>query len=342
MKKVLLSATVLAFISFPFALMAQEEKKADKETEEVIIRKNGDREMNIKVEINGDKVIVNGKPLAEFKDDQITINKRKMIIRDGDRSMMFDMGPGSKSFSLGDGFMENFGDDDESSSAFLGVTTDKTNEGVKISEVIKGSAAEKAGLKKGDVITKIGNEAIEDASSLSDIISAKKPKDEVKIYYKRSGKENNVNVVLGERKGSKKMVYSFRSPEGMSRSFSMPRVQTVPNIDLYENSIDDMNEELDALVPRHRKLGLKIQDTEEGGNVKVINVEEGSASEKAGIKKDDIITEIDGKKINNTDDARDQLHAAESKSTYKIKATRNGSEQNFEVKIPKKLKTANL
>ena len=126
MKKVLLSATVLAFICFPFALMAQEEKKADKETEEVIIRKNGDREMNIKVEINGDKVIVNGKPLAEFKDDQITINKRKMIIRDGDRSMMFDMGPGSKSFSLGDGFMENFGDDDESSSAFLGVTTDKT------------------------------------------------------------------------------------------------------------------------------------------------------------------------------------------------------------------------
>jgi serine protease Do len=93
---------------------------------------------------------------------------------------------------------------------------------------------------------------------------------------------------------------------------------------------------------RQKKLGLKIQDTEEGGNVKVIEVVDSSAAQKAGLKKDDIITEINGQKINNTDEAREQLQEAGVKSSYIIKAKRNGIVMSFDVKIPKKLKTANL
>ena len=93
---------------------------------------------------------------------------------------------------------------------------------------------------------------------------------------------------------------------------------------------------------RQKKLGLKIQDTEEGGNVKIIAVEDSSAAQKAGLQKDDIITETNGQKISNTDDAREQLQEAASKSSYTIKAKRNGIDMSFDVKIPKKLKTANL
>ena len=63
---------------------------------------------------------------------------------------------------------------------------------------------------------------------------------------------------------------------------------------------------------------------------------------RAGLKKDDIITEINGQKISNTDDAREQLMEVAEKSAYTIKAKRNGTEMSFDVKIPKKLKTANL
>ena len=95
-------------------------------------------------------------------------------------------------------------------------------------------------------------------------------------------------------------------------------------------------------VPRKQKLGIKIQDTEEGNSVKILDVADSSAAANAGLKMDDLITEIDGKKINNTDDAREQLQETKDKNKYNIKAKRNGVEINFEIKMPKKLKTAEL
>ena len=94
--------------------------------------------------------------------------------------------------------------------------------------------------------------------------------------------------------------------------------------------------------PRHQKLGLKIQDTEDGKGVKVLDVDKDSPAEKAGLKKDDIVTEIGDKKVSNTDEAREQLMDSMEKSSYSIKANRNGVPMSFEINIPKKLKTANL
>ena len=93
---------------------------------------------------------------------------------------------------------------------------------------------------------------------------------------------------------------------------------------------------------RQKKLGLKIQDTEESSGVKILEVADSSAAANAGLKKDDIITEIGGKKVSNTDEAREQLMENAEKFNYNIKARRNGNEMSFDIKIPKKLKTANL
>ena len=99
---------------------------------------------------------------------------------------------------------------------------------------------------------------------------------------------------------------------------------------------------MDYNFNRRPKLGLKIQDVEEASGVKVLEVEEGSAAAIAGLKKDDIITEIGGVKVKNTDEAREQLMENSSKNAYPITVKRNNAEMKFEVKIPKKLKTANL
>ena len=368
MKKIVFTAAIMCFAAFTTTLTAQDDKgdkgakgeKDKKETQEIIIRKKGQKDARISVEINGDKITINGKPLSEFKDDEISINKRNIIIRDGKGGTRFQMSP--EDF---EGFSWN-GDDNGEPGAFLGVTTnvysdseDKEgkHKGAEVTNVTKGSAAEKAGLKNGDVITKINDKKVDDPSSLFEVVTSFKPKEEVTIYYKRDGKEQSAKATLGERKESKSMSYTFSGPgsDGIARSFTMPRIRTIPrdNMRKYQDLADmypkvwrpeaDNNFEFygDAF-PRHQKLGVKIQDTEEGNGVKVLDVDKDSPAEKAGLKKDDVVTEIAGKKIANTDEMREGLMDNMEKSTYNIKATRSGSSMSFDIKIPKKLKTANL
>ncbi len=350
---------IIAAINFPMLLSAQDvkDKKIEtsdtKETQEIIIRKNGNKEMNLKVEINGDSITVNGKPLSEYKDNDVTINKRKMIIRDGKKNMTFNFrSDDGQAFGNGDNMVREFRKGEAVIKPFLGVTTEKASTGAKIIEVVKESSAEKAGLKKDDIITKVGDEAITDAESLSEAIASKKPKDVVKVTYSRNGKTNTTKATLGERKVNGDLAFTFRGPQTRVQAFKVPKGNAAPSMEFYDedmlrdwapkNGGQNFNFEPFASFPRQKKIGLKIQDTDEGGNVKVIEVEPESAAEKAGIMKDDIITEIGGKKVENTDDAREQLNPEEAKNAYTVKALRNGKAMTFEIKIPKKLKTANL
>ncbi len=370
MKKLIIA--VIAFALLPFVTMAQEEKKEitekeekaekkerpeKKETQEIIIRQNGDKEIKLKVEIDGDKITINGKPMSEFKDKDITINKRKMTITDGNDVMSWNFNSDGKDWEkwgeeFGQRFGENFGKnfekdwqmENEGSGALLGVITEKDKDGAKITDITKSSAAEKAGLQKGDIITKVDEEKIENPDMLADVIGFKKPDDEVKVTYKRNGKQNAVKAKLGKRKAPK--VFAFGGPGNNNFSFKMPGqppMPVAPNMEGFnEDMLEMQRDAMENAFPHRKKIGLKIQDTEEGNGVKVINVEDSSASAMAGIKKDDIITEINGKKIENTDDAREELVPDEDKKLYKIKINRSGSEMNFDVKIPRKLKTANL
>jgi putative serine protease PepD len=63
--------------------------------------------------------------------------------------------------------------------------------------VIKGGPADKAGLKPGDVITKIDDKPIEDATDLIAQIRSRAPGDQIKVTYQRDGKESTVQVTLG-------------------------------------------------------------------------------------------------------------------------------------------------
>lgn len=68
-----------------------------------------------------------------------------------------------------------------------------------INKVYENSPAKKAGLKRGDIITSIDNEDVENDEDLLYKIYYKKPGDKVSISYVRGGKEYVVDVVLGER-----------------------------------------------------------------------------------------------------------------------------------------------
>jgi serine protease Do len=94
-------------------------------------------------------------------------------------------------------------------------------------------------------------------------------------------------------------------------------------------NLEDLNVKL---FPNKQKLGIKIQDTEDENGVKVIEVSKDGLGEKSGLLKDDIISEIAGEKIKNTDDARYKLSEAAEKKAYNVKVMRSGKEVSIEIK----------
>ncbi|WP_461832345.1 Do family serine endopeptidase [Aquifex sp.] len=88
-------------------------------------------------------------------------------------------------------------------------------EGGIISQVVKGSPAEKAGLKVGDVIIAVNGKRIRDARDLQFTIMKTKPGTEITITVIRNGKKLNLKAVVGEfpEKGSK--VAGKATPENL-------------------------------------------------------------------------------------------------------------------------------
>ena len=72
----------------------------------------------------------------------------------------------------------------------------KQTQGVYVADLEKGGAAEKGGLKKGDVIIKLDGVAIEKFADLTGCLGSKRPKDTVAISIIRDGEQQNVDVIL--------------------------------------------------------------------------------------------------------------------------------------------------
>jgi serine protease Do len=84
-------------------------------------------------------------------------------------------------------------------SAFLGVGLEEAEGGARIMSVMPESAAAKAGLQVGDVVTAIAGTAIIDSETMINTIQHHKPGDVVAIRYKRDDTEATVDVTLGKR-----------------------------------------------------------------------------------------------------------------------------------------------
>lgn len=63
--------------------------------------------------------------------------------------------------------------------------------------------ADKAGLKPGDVITKLDDTIVDSGPTLISTIYQHQPGDKVKLTFKRGGKEQTAQVTLGQRTGDK-------------------------------------------------------------------------------------------------------------------------------------------
>lgn len=82
----------------------------------------------------------------------------------------------------------------------------KVNQGVWIESVTPNSAAEKAGLTKGDVVVRIDGHPVADAPALIEQIGRHRPGDKLSIAYLREGSEHNAEVTLKNANGNTETV----------------------------------------------------------------------------------------------------------------------------------------
>jgi len=86
--------------------------------------------------------------------------------------------------------------DDKRKRASLGVFIDDIGAGVLVSEVIKDSPAERAGILQGDVIISMDGQDITEFSSVADHMSSKNIGDTLEIELERDGKTKSISVIL--------------------------------------------------------------------------------------------------------------------------------------------------
>ena len=90
------------------------------------------------------------------------------------------------------------------------------------------------------------------------------------------------------------------------------------------------------------KMGISIEDLTEGPGAKVLEVTEGSPAAKAGIAKNDIITSVDGSSICDVATLQEKASDLKAGDAITLKLTRDGKSKEVTVKIPKKVKKANI
>jgi putative serine protease PepD len=81
---------------------------------------------------------------------------------------------------------------------YMGVQVGPGDGGALIADVVAGGPADKAGLRKGDLVTKIGSRTIKDSKALVGAVQAGKPGDQLQVTFVRNGTEQQVTVTLGE------------------------------------------------------------------------------------------------------------------------------------------------
>lgn len=301
-----------------------------------------DTSINMTVLVDGDHVTINGVPVD--KNDPRIRKRGRMIISKGNALNPIQDSAADPTNSLAplDNLESIFVPSPASNKAFLGVVTEVADQekGAVIKTVSDDSPAKKAGLKENDIITKINNQTIDGPKSLYEAVGQYQPDEKITITIIREGKEKKINATLAKNKAQEENnVFYFNAPNGNMPNIMRRGFKIEPDANFEMPSMPGLNGIINNMN-RKPKMGISIEDLETGEGVKIKNVTSGSPAEKAGLKVNDIIIKLDDKNIKEVSDLKWEY--LQEGQTFKFTIQRNGEQKSIEVKIPKKLKTADL
>ncbi len=176
------------------------------------------------------------------------------------------------------------------SRGFLGVTTQVltadlakqfgVEHGALVTDVAPDSAALKAGLERGDIITRVNDTDVNDPRSLALAIGRLAPDTEVTLVFMHEGHKNTVKAKLG-RQATQTLVAGNTSSGGNDEGV------------LNKVGVSDLTAEARAQLRAPAELKGAL----------VTDVDPDSASARAGLREGDIILELDRKKVGNAAEA---------------------------------------
>ena len=182
--------------------------------------------------------------------------------------------------------------------------------GVGITQVVKDSPAEKAGLKKDDVILRFEGDSVTSVRKLNRLVSEVAPDQTVKLGISRGGAEQEVAVTVGKRNVSSNTFHRFQGLEGLEGLEGLGGMVTPgsPGANVWKwGGQGPGGEGMVFAFGNNRRIGATtMQLTKQladyfgiadGKGVLVTSVTEDSPAAKAGLKAGDVITSIDGEKI---------------------------------------------
>lgn len=335
MKKYIFPVLFLTGSLFAFSPAYSQNDSAGQQSEEIIIRKKGEFPEKLNIQLEGNKVTINGKKPEDIKGSIEVIRKKS----EGNEAESFGYSGRQPSFGhMPPGF--SFAPSPANpNNALLGVLTipgDSVTEGARIEEVEKGTPADSAGFEKGDVITKVDDTPIESSMDLNQAIGEKDPGDVVTITFIRKGKTSSKDVKLGRNDNAGRN-FGMNMPFNHFRFYHPFREPGQP-------PFFNRPPRLQGFMPFNNSphLGMTVQNREDGKGVTVMQVKPSSAAEAAGFESGDLLIKLDGNDISNIDDVRATLADDRDKSSIEATIVRDGKQKTLTVKLEKEQQKADL
>jgi C-terminal processing protease CtpA/Prc len=228
---------------------------------------------------------------------------------------------------------------------FLGAMIESTSdnaqhEGATIRQVMPNSPAAQAGLKRGDIITKVDNKKVEDFDELQEVLNQHKPGDKVTFHVMRKDKEQNLTVTLRQRPanlGREENEEQFgqqrgefdREEQGQTERGRRGRVQQDEESETTTRTPAFLGVQARELTP---EIASQSGVTAEQG-VFISQVINGSPAAQAGLRPGDVITRVDGKEITNPQQLRQAIQRAGTNKQIKLEVMRGDNERTLTARL---------
>jgi len=277
---------------------AQKNKNENRISKKETVIINGNNSGTTTIEINRSGVYLNGELLGSCEE----LNRRNI-----DKEIVIRSAPERY------GSYEEYRNGEQSPSrkrALLGVFTDvgRTRDGATIDRVSPGSAAEKAGLRAGDLIIRIDSNDVSNAGDLTRVVRGYYGGDEVTVVYKRNGKQRQTTATLGE------------APEDRwSEIYERPDL-IIDQIPPFGGAFP-LN--MDSDENKRPRLGVTVEN--ENNSVVVRRVKSNSPAEAADIREGDKITYVNDSKLGSVAQLQELIGDAKIGGKLKVEINRSGA-----------------